>query len=590
MFAKGKVSQAMIDAVRAVLENTETKPINEAMFPGSPEYDAKFPQPKQSSHDKKKVSTGTVYTKKDDEKKETKNEELIGGQKKLDANKNGKIDADDFKKLKSMKKEEVEELDEISKKTLGSYINKAASDVGTSTRIAKNFEYDKEKSLEKHYSGNKGQSVTGSHKNDAEVNREIQTDFEKKAKSRLGGISNATKRLTKEENVDEAFPTVADAQERAKKEKEGKFEKKTTSTGTMYTKKPEEKKEVQKEGFSSFQKRLIESMYGKKSALPIDEVLSKDAKAADFVKDFIHSDDPKFAGKSKKKRQQMALAAYYAKQRNEEIELDEDEDKPNLRLVKTHTSASGNKVAKVYKDKDYGEYRVKHFTDGKHHTKADYHTDDAEDAHNTAQQHLKEDDVSEALDYSNTTVDTLAGRVKGKADNAHVSGKVKLEDTEEGHEDEKEDKKMIKKMVKKDCLTSEEKEEGAAHEKAERSKKKLKSFSSMKKEMIGKDGMTSESVEELDEAKGSYDLYHPTYSAAVQHAHAHLQKKGLEIHPDDWHHHISAGPKKPAEGQTNSLNIPLHKDGKPTKKHAHIQVYNRGNEHRHAYELNMYHD
>lgn len=47
----------------------------------------------------------------------------------------------------------------------------------------------------------------------------------------------------------------------------------------------------------------------------IDEVLSKDATAGEWIQDFISSDNPKFSGKSKEKRKQMALAAYYAKQR-----------------------------------------------------------------------------------------------------------------------------------------------------------------------------------------------------------------------------------------------------------------------------------
>ena len=55
----------------------------------------------------------------------------------------------------------------------------------------------------------------------------------------------------------------------------------------------------------------------------INEVLSKDATAGDWIHDFVHSDNPKFADKSKEKRKEMALAAYYAKQRNEEVELDE---------------------------------------------------------------------------------------------------------------------------------------------------------------------------------------------------------------------------------------------------------------------------
>jgi hypothetical protein len=64
--------------------------------------------------------------------------------------------------------------------------------------------------------------------------------------------------------------------------------------------------------------------------------------------------------------------------------MQKDPEKPNLRLVKTHTGPKGH-VAKVYKDKDYGEYRTKFFSpEGKHHTEADSHTDDLEDAHMTA--------------------------------------------------------------------------------------------------------------------------------------------------------------------------------------------------------------
>jgi hypothetical protein len=55
----------------------------------------------------------------------------------------------------------------------------------------------------------------------------------------------------------------------------------------------------------------------------INEVLGKNAEAGDWIKDFVSSDDPKFAGKSKDKRKEMALAAYYAKQKNEEVDVAE---------------------------------------------------------------------------------------------------------------------------------------------------------------------------------------------------------------------------------------------------------------------------
>ena len=62
----------------------------------------------------------------------------------------------------------------------------------------------------------------------------------------------------------------------------------------------------------------------------------------------------------------------------------EKEEKPNLRLLKTHTGPKGH-VAKVYKDRDWGEHRVKFFSpEGKHHAEGDYHTDDLSDAHDTA--------------------------------------------------------------------------------------------------------------------------------------------------------------------------------------------------------------
>jgi len=55
-----------------------------------------------------------------------------------------------------------------------------------------------------------------------------------------------------------------------------------------------------------------------------------------------------------------------------------------LRLKKTVTGSNPEKSAKIYKDQDFGEYRVKHYEGGKHNEAADYHTDDMDDAHATA--------------------------------------------------------------------------------------------------------------------------------------------------------------------------------------------------------------
>lgn len=47
----------------------------------------------------------------------------------------------------------------------------------------------------------------------------------------------------------------------------------------------------------------------------IDEALQKSDPTGKWIHDFVHSDNPKFAGKSPEKRRQMAIAAYYAKQK-----------------------------------------------------------------------------------------------------------------------------------------------------------------------------------------------------------------------------------------------------------------------------------
>jgi hypothetical protein len=75
----------------------------------------------------------------------------------------------------------------------------------------------------------------------------------------------------------------------------------------------------------------------------LNEVLGKSAAAGDWIHDFVHSDNPKFAGKSKEKRKQMALAAYYSAQRNEElkggqVKLDKNKngklDKQDFKLLR----------------------------------------------------------------------------------------------------------------------------------------------------------------------------------------------------------------------------------------------------------------
>ena len=67
-------------------------------------------------------------------------EALKGNQHKIDKNKNNKVDSEDFEILrgekKAVKKEEVEQIDELSKSTLGSYAKKASYDATIKRTIA----------------------------------------------------------------------------------------------------------------------------------------------------------------------------------------------------------------------------------------------------------------------------------------------------------------------------------------------------------------------------------------------------------------------------------------------------------------------
>jgi len=65
----------------------------------------------------------------------------------------------------------------------------------------------------------------------------------------------------------------------------------------------------------------------------LKETLSKSAKAEDWIKDFEDSDAPQFKGKSKEKRKEMALAAYYSAKRGMKEEVEQVESVGTNRSV-----------------------------------------------------------------------------------------------------------------------------------------------------------------------------------------------------------------------------------------------------------------
>ena len=87
--------------------------------------------------------------------------------------------------------------------------------------------------------------------------------------------------------------------------------------------------------------------------------------------------------------------------------------------------------------------------------------------------------------------------------------------------------------------------------------------------------------ENVEEKKGSdYELYHKTFSGAMQHAYAHAKKKGYTVDKDEIDNKVATGPKKPSKGKTNRYIL-----GTDKKQNLHVQVANLDNK---RYELNMY--
>ena len=78
-----------------------------------------------------------------------------------------------------------------------------------------------------------------------------------------------------------------------------------------------------------------------------------------------------------------------------------------------------------------------------------------------------------------------------------------------------------------------------------------------------------------------YDLYHSTFSGAMQHAYDYAKKKyGIQIPPSEIDGKVATGPKKPGTGKTNTYRL------KGRGGNLQIQVYNKGGSK--PFELNMY--
>jgi len=283
-------------------------------------------------------------------------EELKGNQHKIDANKNGKVDAHDFQLLRKKKKvaEEAEQIDELSRKTLDNYTSKASGSLGFVHGVAKNHRYAQDQG---------GAGRKPEHK--AMDNNTL--------RKRASGLVNSIKRLAKEEaeQIDElSEPTVRTyynkAGEQGKKiadkmkmgggdwsndGSDTKTLKKRAAGRTMALKRrsgeikmSEEAEQIdeisagKKDAYAQKAGKQLPGLFAKSNSADgarkyynrknavrkianeeteqVDEKLDmKKASMGTVIKDFQKSDAPQFMGKSQKKRQVMAIAAKLSAER-----------------------------------------------------------------------------------------------------------------------------------------------------------------------------------------------------------------------------------------------------------------------------------
>jgi hypothetical protein len=214
-------------------------------------------------------------------------EELKGNQHRIDANNNNKIDAQDFKILKAKKKvkegrEFTEKLLEtVRKSDVPAYLRKAKGDTPLTMADVKAPKKD---------------SISAPENLAKARNEEVEHLDEDNLDSIAKKHGMEFKRTTYGAGM--KHPTHGEVS--INRYGEWNHKGKTgDSTGN----------------FASLDKHLSTLKEEVELDNQINEVLSKDASAGDWIHDFVHSDNPKFAGKSTAERKKMALGAYYGAQK-----------------------------------------------------------------------------------------------------------------------------------------------------------------------------------------------------------------------------------------------------------------------------------
>ena len=261
---------------------------------------------------------------------------LTGNQHEIDANKNGKVDAHDFKLLRKKKKvaEEAEQIDELSNDTLRNYRMKAKHDVDMKGPFAKDRTKSRELANRKSYGG----QIAGIKKARVMASEEVEELDEVNAnqikKDLDSGMSHdavigkhANKRTTNTDAIRKVIKQHA-WDKRMKKEEVEELDELSHDTLRNYRMKAksiadhggdQRTKGRELAGRKSYGGRMagIEKakVMAKEEVEELDEKLTAKTPMGTYVKDFQKSDAPQFKGKSQEKRRAMAIAAKLSAER-----------------------------------------------------------------------------------------------------------------------------------------------------------------------------------------------------------------------------------------------------------------------------------
>ena len=288
-------------------------------------------------------------------------EALKGKQHKIDKNKNGKVDSHDFELLR---KEETEELEEATVKTQNySWGTMKTVHQGSDFSIPLHPEHHKEIAKLKDQQEHKFKTEDGKHWTAKRSGDDVHFQ------GANGGNSTTVKHSTMSESVEDLdeihrmktkLNKLDDISNKSvARQKLSNLMKSGKARGALIA----NKMRTLNMGDDLDQEDL-DALY---------EVMSKDAKAGDYISDFVHSTNPKFDGKSKKERINMALGAYYDTHKKKDGISEEAEE-----LDEKSEQAKQNKTMKNMMDASRGaRYKLNN------------PVPDAEPEHKTAQAHNK---------------------------------------------------------------------------------------------------------------------------------------------------------------------------------------------------------